>query len=102
MPARDGRIIEAQVGGKASADAHRTLLERDHQRAVGALHFDVAAGLGTIGRLRTLTRALVEALDRVEALGDALGCGMHQRLGSHTGDVNRTCLRQTSKVAKDL
>ena len=47
--------------------------EGDRQRALGTLHFEVAAGLGGSASAARWRHALVEARDRVEALGDPLG-----------------------------
>ena len=74
MTARDRGLVEAQVGGEAATDLQHLAVHRDLQRAPGALHFEVAPGLLGVGQRGAVTAALVEALDRVEPLGDPL-CG---------------------------
>ena len=45
VAARDGRILEAQLGRQAAADAHRVAGHRDGAHAAGVVEDEVAAGL---------------------------------------------------------
>ena len=71
MTARDGAVVEAQVGGEAAADVQRLALELERQRALGALDLEVLAGGGREGGDGLVADALVEAGDGVETLGGA-------------------------------
>ncbi len=61
--------------------------ERDQQRALGTLYFDVTAwpcGLGRLDGQRPVADALVQAGRRIEPLGQAVGGGADECLCGHT------------------
>ena len=69
VASRHRGLVEAKVGRKAAAMCDHALAQRDGQRLRRPLDLDVAPGRRRLGQHRLLARALIQARDRVDALG---------------------------------